>query len=79
MIPNLDLDTEQGMAKAVRWTNTVLGMLHVGGQWLIPRSGAVVTVLDRATKQVLVHNGDKDPAIARVLLKAGWTVNYKKT
>ena len=73
-----DLDTKEGMAAAVRWTNSALSMLSAGGQWVIPRSGTIVTIIDHAKKQVVLTNGAADPSVARVLLKAGWTVNYKK-
>lgn len=78
MTHDLDLNTEAGMAAAVRWTNSALSLISAGGQWIIPRSGTIVTIIDHAKKQVMLTNGDADPSVARVLLKAGWTVNYKK-
>jgi hypothetical protein len=71
-----DLDTEEGMANAVAWTNRTLGCLNEGGIWMAPRSGMSVCVLSHADKRVRVLQGHlPDPSIIRVLKAAGWTIN----
>lgn len=75
---NYDLDTKQGMANAIAWTNALLNQLKEGGTWIIPRSNTVVTVVSHDDKQVKVTRGElPDPAIARVLKAAGWNLISK--
>jgi hypothetical protein len=70
-----DLDTEEGMANAIAWTNRTLGLLHEGGSWIVPRSGMLVRVLSHRDKLVRVLEGETpDPSIPRVLKAAGWTI-----
>jgi hypothetical protein len=70
-----DLDTEEGMALAIAWTNRTLEILHEGGSWMVPRSGMLVRVLSHRDKLVQVIDGPvPDPSIPRVLKAAGWTI-----
>jgi hypothetical protein len=70
---NYDLDTKEGMANAVDWTNRALALLRFGGTWIVPRSGTVVTRIGE--KSVAVREFIPDPSIKRVLEAAGYTVN----
>jgi len=70
-----DLDTEEGMANAVRWTTNTLGRLRNGGVWHIPRSGLQITVVSHADKTYSVNfelSSIIDPSVEQVLQAAGW-------
>lgn len=70
---NYDLDTEEGMKNAVTWTNNCMALLRDGGTWIVPRSGTVVTRIDK--RRVRVREFIPDPSIKRVLIAAGYDVN----
>jgi hypothetical protein len=70
-----DLDTEEGMANAVAWTNRTLETLNDDGIWIVPRSGMLIRVLSHSDKVLRVLEGETpDPSIPRVLKAAGWTL-----
>ena len=70
---NYDLDTKEGMKNAVTWTNNCMALLRDGGTWIVPRSGTVVTRIDK--RRVRVREFIPDPSIKRVLIAAGYDVN----
>lgn len=73
----MNIDTKEGMAAAVAWTNHALGLLKEGGVWVVPRSGTTVLVVSHTPKQALVTSRLPDPVIQRVLRAAGWEVNHQ--
>lgn len=70
---NYDLDTEEGMKNAVTWTNNCMALLRNGGTWIVPRSGTVVTRIDKT--HCRVREFIPDPSIKRVLVAAGYNVS----
>lgn len=70
---NYDLDTEEGMNNAKKWTMALLSRLNDGGTWAVPRSGTLVRI-DRASNTCRVVGLIPDPSIERVLLALGYTV-----
>ena len=70
---NYDLDTKEGMANAIAWTNERLSHLKEGGMWLVPRSGTIVTVSHKNKTAHVLHL-KPDPSIRRVLKAAGWRI-----
>ena len=73
---NYDIDTHEGMANAVRWTEQLFAHMNEGGKWIVPRSGTLVTV-HKKHKTVDIYEGDTpDPSIARVIRAMGWTVYF---
>lgn len=72
---NYNLDTDEGMANAVLWTNNTLALLRDGGIWYVPRSGTVVTVVGHADKTARVRSFVPDPSIERVLRAGGWSIH----
>ena len=62
------------LADAVAWTEQTMSMLKVGGKWIVPRSGTVITVLSHRPKKCSVQNGEADQMIAKVLRSGGWEV-----
>lgn len=73
---NYDIDTEEGMKNAVRWTQTTLDNIKDGGKWVIPRSATVVTV-DHVNRKVYILAGHTpEPDTERVIKAMGWEVTY---
>lgn len=73
----MNLDTKEGMAAAVAWTNNHLRLLKDGGVWFVPRSGTQVLILSHEKRSCMITCTVPDPSIERVLRAAGWTVNGK--
>lgn len=73
---NYDIDTEEGMNNAVRWTQATLDNIKDGGKWVIPRSGTIVTI-DHANKTAHILAGYlPEPDTERVIKAMGWEVTY---
>lgn len=70
---NYDLDTKEGLANAVAWTNNTLALLRDGGQWAVPRSGTIITVHNGLDKRYSIASDQLDPSLTFVLAAAGWT------
>lgn len=73
---NYDINTEEGMNNAVKWTQATFDMIRTGGNWAIPRSGTIVTV-DHTTKTAYIIKGRApEPDTERVIKAMGWEVSY---
>ena len=71
---NFNLDTEQGMANAVLWTQALFERINNGGTWVVPRSGTIITV-HHTNKTATIKSGHKpDPSLKRVIKAMGWDV-----
>ena len=71
---NYDINDPTGMYNAVEWVNQLLRPLKDGAQWVIPRSGTVVTKVSGKDKTCRYEEGfASDLTIPRVLKAAGWT------
>lgn len=76
---NFDINSKQGMANAVKWTNNTLRHLKDGGTWMVPRSGTQVIMLDYAARKCRVVEGfEPDLSITKVLRAGGWVVEGDK-
>lgn len=73
---NYDLDTKEGMANAIAWTNGMLSQLKDRGVWIVPRSGTVVH-FNQQELTATVAGFLPDSALARVLTAMGYTVEEK--
>lgn len=74
---NYDIDTEEGMANSVAWTQQIFDTLTSNGQWIVPRSGTVIRV-DKANKTAYITQGFvPDTGMERVIKAMGWTVEYR--
>ncbi len=71
---NYNLNTAEGMANAIRWTEELLATLNEGGVWAIPRSSSGYMLVDRKDKLIRLTFGQGDGATERVLAEAGWRV-----
>lgn len=71
---NYDLNTEAGMANAVRWTEQLFNTIKQGGAWIVPRSGTMVTIDHDNKTATIVPGHSPDTGIKRVIKAMGWTV-----
>jgi hypothetical protein len=77
MTTNYDIDTEEGMANSVAWTEELFLTINNGGKWVVPRSGTVIRV-DKANKTAYITQGFvPDTGMERVIKAMGWTVEYR--
>ncbi len=74
MKTNMDLDTEDGMANAVAWTQHTIAHVRDGGVWAIPRSGMLVRINHTNKTAIITEGFLPDTAIPRVFKAMGWTV-----
>ena len=75
---NYDIDTHEGMANSVKWTEELFSKMKEGGRWLVPRSGTLVAVYPKH-KAVEIYEGEApDPSIERVIKAMGWNVYHVK-
>lgn len=70
---NYNLDTQDGMANAIAWTQDMLDHLNNIGVWIVPRSGSLVH-FDQEKKTANVVSFLPDNSLARVLTAMGFTV-----
>ena len=73
---NFDLDTKEGMANAVLWTQNIVDTIKDGGSWIVPRSGTVVFV-NKTNRVATIYSLIPDTAIPRVFKAMGWEVIEK--
>jgi hypothetical protein len=70
---NFDVDTPEGMNRAIAWTETFLLMFKDGGIWAVPRSGTFIRI-EKANKRAVKLLGlTPDPSIQKVFEAMGWT------
>lgn len=70
---NYDLDTQDGTANAIAWTQAMLDRLNNTGVWIVPRSGSLVH-FNQEAKAAKVVSFLPDHSLARVLTAMGFTV-----
>lgn len=71
---NFNLDTEQGMANAVLWTQALFERINNGGTWVVPRSGTIITVHHNNKTATIKSGHTPDPSLKRVIKAMGWDV-----
>ena len=71
---NYDLDTTEGMANAVKWTEQMFNVLNDGASWGLPRSGTLVRV-NKQTKTATITQGfAPEGGLVQVIRAMGWKV-----
>lgn len=71
---NYDINTDEGMGNAVRWTQATFATIKNGGKWAVPRSGTIVTI-EHDHKTAYIQKGHTpDECIEQVIKAMGWTV-----
>lgn len=77
MTTNYDLDTEEGMANSVAWTEKTFDAIRPNGTWVVPRSGMMVRI-DHPNKAVHITEGwMPDEDVERVIRAMGWAVEHQ--
>lgn len=71
---NYDLNTQEGLDNAKLWTARTMALLNDGGRWAVPRSGTVITVVDRLDRIYDIVSDSPDPSLIHVLDACGWTI-----
>lgn len=74
---NWDINTKEGMANAIDWTQRLVDTMSEKATWGIPRSGTVVQI-DKATKTATISSLLPDPAVPRVFKAMGWEVRLNE-
>lgn len=75
---NFDIDTDQGMANSMAWTQNIINMLKPGGAWAIPRSNTLVTFdRHRTVATMIVDKPGLEDCTKRVLQAIGWAVEVQ--
>lgn len=75
---NWDINTEEGMANAVAWTQNLVSLMADKSNWGIPRSGTMVQI-DKTAKTATISSLLPDPAVPRVFKAMGWEVRLNET
>lgn len=73
---NYNLDTTEGMANAIAWTDQMLSTLKDDGVWVVPRSGSLVH-FNKIQKTANIVSLFPDPSLARVLTAMGYQVKER--
>lgn len=71
---NFDLDTEDGMANAIAWTDNLFSTIKEGGTWFVPRSSTWMKVSHARKEVTITDQWIPDPSINRVVQAMGWTI-----
>jgi hypothetical protein len=71
---NFDIETPDGMANSVRWTEAMLRQINDGGVWMIPRSGTIVRVSHKDKTVSITAGMHPENSLHRVIEAAGWTI-----
>jgi hypothetical protein len=74
---NYDIETEEGLANSVAWTERLFALLKEGGVWYIPRSDTVVRVYPSKKEVVIVNGAMTEKSLTRVIEAMGWTIVKK--
>jgi hypothetical protein len=70
---NWDVDTPEGLANAVRWTEQFIHTLADGAIWAVPRSGSIIRI-DKTNKRATRLFGlAPETSIEKVFTAMGWT------
>jgi hypothetical protein len=69
-----ELDTKEGMTKAVQWTRNTFDTIKDGGVWMVPRSMTMVHINKKEKVATIIVGMTPDPSLKRVIEAMGWTV-----
>ena len=72
---NFDIETKDGMANSVRWTEAMFNQIKDGGTWMIPRSGTIVRVSHKDKTVSITAGVQPEASLRRVIKAMGWTIN----
>jgi hypothetical protein len=69
---NYDLDTPEGMANSIAWTEATFARIKDGGTWMVPRSMTILTIKHSEKRVIEQCQGLPDRAMRRVIEAMGW-------
>jgi len=74
---NYNIETKEGMAHAVQWTESLFAFMREGGVWGIPRSETLVRVYPSKKEVVITGGVMPEESLTRVIEAMGWTIVKK--
>lgn len=74
---NFDIETKEGMANSVAWTERLFALMSEGGVWGIPRSATTVRVYPSKKEVVITDGVLTEESLTRVIEAMGWTIVKK--
>ena len=74
---NYDIETKEGMANSVAWTERLFALMSEGGVWGIPRSATIVRVYPSKKEVVITDGLMLEESLTRVIEAMGWTIVKK--
>lgn len=74
---NYDIETKEGLANSVAWTERLFALISEGGVWGIPRSETIVRVYPSKKEVVIIDGVMPEESLTRVIEAMGWTIVKK--
>jgi hypothetical protein len=74
---NYDIETKEGLANSVAWTERLFALMSEGGVWGIPRSATMVRVYPSKKEVVIIDGVMPEESLTRVIEAMGWTIVKK--
>jgi len=75
---NYDIETKEGMANSVAWTERLFTLMAGDGAiWGIPRSETLVRVYPSKKEVVIIEGPIPEESLTRVIKAMGWTIVKK--
>lgn len=74
---NYDIQTKEGLANSVAWTERLFALISEGGVWGIPRSETIVRVYPSKKEVVIIDGVMPEESLTRVIEAMGWTIVKK--
>ena len=74
---NFDIETKEGLANSVAWTERLFAFMGEGGVWGIPRSETIVRVYPSKKEVVITDGLMLEESLTRVIEAMGWTIVKK--
>lgn len=72
---NFDIETKDGMANAVQWTEQMFNQIKDGGAWMLPRSGTIVRINHKDRTVSITAGQYPEASLRRVISAMGWKIN----
>jgi|LakMenEpi03Aug12_release.lakeMendotaPanAssembly.Ray.scaffolds.fasta_scaffold776930_3 hypothetical protein len=76
---NYDIETKEGLANSVAWTERLFTLMSEGAVWSIPRSVTIVRVYPSKKEVVIIDGVAPEKSLARVIEAMGWTIVSQPT
>lgn len=74
---NYDIETKEGLANSMAWTERLFALMNEGAVWSIPRSVTMVRVYPSKKEVVIIDGVMPEESLARVIEAMGWTIVKK--